>query len=75
MGTCVSLLAGAGISRFPGSDEAKAASASEWLAMREDPVRRKIAGTPDLDTILRLFPRTTGEPAFDPALILGEDWP
>jgi hypothetical protein len=69
MGTCVSLLAGVGISRSPGHVQVKAASASEWLTMREDPVRRKIAGTPDLDTILGLFPRTTGEPASDPGLI------
>ena len=34
--------------------------------MRVDPVRQGLAGPPDLDAILRLFPRTTGEPAFDP---------
>jgi hypothetical protein len=37
--------------------------------MREDPIRTKIGGAPDLDTILALFPRTTGKPAFDPVLI------
>ncbi len=69
MGACASILAGLGVSRLTEDSEAKAASASEWLAMREDPVRRKIPGTPDLDVILGLFPRTTGEPAFDPDLI------
>ncbi len=37
--------------------------------MREDPVRRMISGKPDLDGILRLFPRTTGKAAFDRAMI------
>jgi len=69
MGTCASVLAGVGISRLVENGEAKAASASDWLALREDPVRRRIAGTPDLDAILGLFPRTTGKPAFDPELM------
>jgi hypothetical protein len=37
--------------------------------MREDPVRRMFPGTPDLDKILALFPRTTGYAAFDPKRI------
>jgi hypothetical protein len=37
--------------------------------MREDPVRDMITGRPDLDAILSLFPRTTGEAAFDPNII------
>jgi hypothetical protein len=36
----------------------------------EDPVRSLFAGrTPDLKELLELFPRTKGEPAFDPELI------
>jgi len=35
--------------------------------VRDDLVRRGEA--PDLDAIRRLFPRTAGEPAFDPELI------
>lgn len=37
-----------------------------WLEALEDPLRQRFPGRPDLDTILGLFPRTTGEPAFDP---------
>ncbi|MBN2294277.1 MAG: hypothetical protein JXM70_17750 [Pirellulales bacterium] len=37
-----------------------------WLESLEDPVRKRFPGKPDLDTILGLFARTTGEPAFDP---------
>ncbi len=37
-----------------------------WLDALEDPVRKQFPGKPDLDTILGLFPRTSGEPAFDP---------
>ena len=42
---------------------------SQWQAMSEDPVYKMISGTPDLDKILTLFPRTTGKPAFDPERI------
>ncbi len=42
---------------------------ADWAAMREDPVRKMISGKPDLDRILRLFPRVTGKAAFDRALI------
>lgn len=42
---------------------------SDWLAMREDPVRLLMRGPPDLDKILALYPRLSGEPAFDPELI------
>lgn len=41
----------------------------DWKTMLEDPVRKMYPGTPDLDTILALYPRTTGEPAFDPGVI------
>ncbi len=37
--------------------------------MREDPVRKRLRGRPDLDAILTLYPRTQGPPAFDPGLI------
>lgn len=43
--------------------------AEDWAAMLEDPVRKRFPGRPDLDKILTLFPRTTGEPAYDPAVI------
>ncbi len=65
VGTCVS----AAVGPLLNGNRAKAGSSSDWQAMREDPVRTKIAGAPDLDTILALFPRTTGKPAFDPVLI------
>jgi len=39
----------------------------DWLKMQYDPVRALFSGPPDLDRILGLYPRTTGEPAFDPA--------
>ena len=35
----------------------------EWAAMREDPVRKRLRGRPELDTILTLYPRTQGPPA------------
>jgi hypothetical protein len=65
VGTCVS----AAVGPLWNGNRAKAGSSSDWQAMREDPVRTKIGGAPDLDTILALFPRTTGKPAFDPVLI------
>jgi hypothetical protein len=37
--------------------------------MREDPVRQRLRGRPDLNTILTLYPRTQGPPAFDPGRI------
>jgi hypothetical protein len=37
--------------------------------MLKDPVYDMIKGKPDLDQILKLFPRPEGIPAFDPALI------
>ncbi len=42
-----------------------------WQASLEDPVRVSLSasGPPDLDTVLGLFPRTQGEPAFDPERI------
>ncbi len=47
-------------------------AAEDWVALREDPVRQRFAGRPDLDTILKLFPRLTGQPAFDPQRIAGK---
>ena len=44
----------------------------EWLASGVDPVSDELSksGTgPSLDAICKLFPPTTGEAAFDPALI------
>ena len=41
----------------------------DWAAMREDPVRKRLRGQPELDTILTLYPRTQGPPAFDPGRI------
>jgi hypothetical protein len=69
MGACASILAGVGFSRPVDSGAAKTASAPDWRAMRKDPVRAQIVGRPSLDTVLALFPRTTGQPAFDPELI------
>lgn len=37
----------------------------DWRHAREDPVRSMISRQPDLDTILSLFPRTTGQAAFN----------
>jgi hypothetical protein len=62
----VSAAAGVGFSPFLAAGEP---SPSDWLTLREDPVRKKLSGVPNLDSILRLFPRTTGKPAFDPTLI------
>ncbi|MDD5484305.1 MAG: hypothetical protein PHP98_11770, partial [Kiritimatiellae bacterium] len=43
----------------------------EWLESLKDPVRAKLLnkGRPDFDEVLKLFPRPTGEPAFDAKLI------
>lgn len=41
----------------------------DWADSRNDPVRDGFAGPdtrPDLDAVLGMYPRTTGEPAFDP---------
>ena len=54
---------------FAVSALSKEDSAARWKAAREDPVRSKISGRPDLDTVLSLLPRTTGEAAFDPQII------
>ena len=46
--------------------------ADEWQNLREDPIREDFlarGAPPDLDRILGLFPRTTGDPAFDPDVI------
>ena len=42
---------------------------TDWLAMCHDPARKLFNGKPDLDRVLSLYPRLTGAPAFDPALI------
>ena len=49
--------------------ESGAGPGQDWAAMREDPVRKRLRGRPDLDTILTLYPRTQGPPAFDPGRI------
>jgi len=44
----------------------------EWLSARLDPVREQLrtrAAEPSLDAVRRLFPATTGDAAFDPAII------
>ena len=41
----------------------------KWLKMREDPVYKLIPDEPDLDQIISLYPRQTGEAVFDPAEI------
>lgn len=45
------------------------AQVKKWQAMLTDPVYDLLKGKPDLDRILKLFPRQQGEPAFDPELI------
>jgi len=52
--------------RANGSSAPPPDSVRKWRAMRHDPARDAISGKPDLDSILGMFPRTTGEPAFDP---------
>lgn len=52
---------------FSGNDEKD--QLDRWKSMMKDPVYDLIKGKPDLDQILGLFPRQTGEPAFDPKLI------
>ena len=42
---------------------------NEWATATDDPARKLFSGTPDLDKVLALFPRTQGPPAFDPKLI------
>jgi hypothetical protein len=47
---------------------------SEYRKSREDPVRNHflaLGKQPDLDEILKMFPRTTGDPAFDSQVIAG----
>mgnify|MGYP005676770157 CR=1 FL=1 len=42
----------------------------DWSHSTHDPVRERFVASnarPDLDAILAMFPRTTGDPAFDPA--------
>lgn len=41
----------------------------DFIAMREDPVRKMFPAEPDLDRILSLYPRVVSEPAFDPTAI------
>jgi hypothetical protein len=52
---------------FSGSDDGN--QVDKWRAMMNDPIYDLIKGKPDLDQILGMFPRQTGEPAFDPQLI------
>ncbi len=61
---CVPLLRGA-----EKREDKHLGSRQKWLESLEDPVRKRFPAKPDLDTILGLFARTTGEPAFDPGEI------
>lgn len=49
---------------FVGNDYTR--QVEKWLAMMKDPVYDMFKGEPNLDHILRLFPRPQGEPAYDP---------
>jgi hypothetical protein len=66
LGKCAAMAAGATLAPWAlGFAEDKEAK-TQFLALREDPVRKLFAGkTPDLERILALYPRTTGRPAFD----------
>jgi len=47
---------------------------AEWKQAREDPIRDYFLARgahPDLDAILEMFPRTTGDAAFDSEVISG----
>lgn len=69
LGKCAALTAVPALgSTTPLRAEEKVDTAA-WLDSLEDPVRIRFPGKPELDTILGLFPRTTSEPAFDPAEI------
>lgn len=46
------------------ADDKQKLEQRDWLAMLEDPVRKMFPGKPDLDKILKLYPRTTGPAAF-----------
>ncbi len=41
----------------------------KWRALMKDPVYDTVKGKPDLDQVLNMFPRQTGDPAIDPKLI------
>ena len=60
---------GAALSISRASHPSEEKPRQDWAASLEDPVRKKFPGKPDLDKILALYPRTTGEPAFDPKAI------
>jgi hypothetical protein len=67
LGQCAALSAGRALGCVPSLCSSESGtSRDEWLKALEDPVRKRFSGKPDLDTILGLFPRTTGKPAFDP---------
>jgi hypothetical protein len=69
MSRCAAVSAASLISPLTAWADSDDEQQKEWLAMSEDPVYKMISGTPDLDKILGLFPRTTGKPAFDPERI------
>ena len=69
LGCCAATSAAATLGRGTAWGEIENKLQGDWNALLEDPVRKLFPGPPDLDRILTLFPRTTGEPAFDPALI------
>ena len=58
-----------GLSLQASSAAPSAEPKQDWAQMLEDPVRKRLAGPPDLNTILTLFPRTQGPSAFDPRRI------
>lgn len=69
LGRCTVLSAAATVAPWAACVVAEEQPRAEWLAALEDPVHAMFPGRPDLDKILALFPRTTGEPAFDPQII------
>ncbi len=66
LGKCAALSAVPALGWTPPLHSDETDDTAAWLDSLEDPVRKRFPGKPDLDTILGLFPRTTGEPAFDP---------
>ena len=69
LANCAALSAAALVAPLAASAAPEEAAKTDWQAMPDDPVYKMLSGTPDLDKILTLFPRTTGQPAFDPERI------
>ena len=66
---CTAVSAAAMLSAGSMSSAAEQRPKTDWKAALHDPAGGLISGQPDLDQILALFPRTTGNPAFDPRVI------